>query len=35
MPRGPRWFAHNLPAIHVPLVLLAAYLHARNLRHPR
>jgi hypothetical protein len=30
----PRWFARNLPAIHVPLILLAAYLHARNLRHP-
>jgi uncharacterized membrane protein YozB (DUF420 family) len=30
----PRWFAHNLPAIHVPLVLLAAHLHARNLQHP-
>lgn len=28
----PRWFAHNLPAIHVPLILLAAYLHRRNLR---
>ena len=30
----PRWFARNLPAIHVPLIFLAAYLHARNLRHP-
>jgi beta-lactamase family protein len=29
----PRWFAHNLPAIHVPLILLAGYLHGRNLRH--
>lgn len=28
----PRWFAHNLPAIHVPLILLAGYLHGRNLR---
>ncbi len=28
----PRWFAHNLPAIHVPLIVLAAYLHGRNLR---
>jgi hypothetical protein len=28
----PKWLAHNLPAIHVPLVLLAVYLHARNLR---
>lgn len=30
----PRWFARNLPAIHVPLIVLATYLHARNLRHP-
>ena len=28
----PRWLAHNLPLIHVPLVLLAIYLHSRNLR---
>ena len=28
----PGWFAHNLPAIHVPLVVLAAFLHARNVR---
>jgi len=28
----PRWFAHNLPAIHVPLLLLAMGLHLRNLR---
>jgi hypothetical protein len=28
----PRWLAHNLPVIHVPLVLLAICLHARNLR---
>ena len=28
----PRWFARNLPAIHVPLLLLMAYLHGRNLR---
>jgi hypothetical protein len=28
----PRWFARNLPAIHVPLIVLAGYLHARNLR---
>ena len=27
----PRWFARNLPAIHVPLIALAAYLHLRNL----
>jgi len=31
----PRWFAHNLPAIHVPLIMLAAYLHGRNLRRRR
>jgi len=32
----PKWFAHNLPAIHTPLLVLMAYLHARNLRgsHP-
>lgn len=28
----PRWFARNLPAIHVPLILLAGYLNGRNLR---
>jgi uncharacterized protein YndB with AHSA1/START domain len=28
----PHWFARNLPAIHVPLILLAGYLHRRNLR---
>ena len=27
----PRWFAQNLPAIHLPLIALAGYLHARNL----
>lgn len=31
----PHWFAHNLPAIHVPLILLTAYLHGRNLRRQR
>ncbi len=31
----PKWFAHNLPAIHVPLILLAVFLHGRNLRHGR
>lgn len=31
----PRWFARNLPAIHVPLIGLAGYLHARNLRNRR
>jgi hypothetical protein len=28
----PHWLAHNLPAIHVPLIMLAGYLHGRNLR---
>jgi hypothetical protein len=28
----PRWFARNLPAIHVPLIILAAFLHGTNLR---
>jgi hypothetical protein len=28
----PRWFAHNLPAIHLPLLAAAAYLNGRNLR---
>lgn len=31
----PRWFAHYLPAIHVPILLLAAYLHGRNIRRAR
>jgi hypothetical protein len=31
----PKWLAHNLPAIHVPLVLLAVYLHTRNIRRLR
>lgn len=31
----PRWFAHSLPAIHVPLIVLTAYLHGRNLRQRR
>jgi hypothetical protein len=31
----PDWFAHNLPAIHAPLIVLAAFLHARNLREKR
>jgi uncharacterized protein YndB with AHSA1/START domain len=31
----PRWLAHNLPAIHGPLIALAGYLHARNLRARR
>jgi hypothetical protein len=28
----PKWCAHNLPAIHAPLLVLTVYLHARNLR---
>ena len=28
----PKWLAHNLPAIHVPLVVLAVLLHVRNIR---
>lgn len=31
----PRWLAHNLPAIHVPLIVAATHLHARNLRETR
>ena len=27
----PRWFARNLPAIHVPLLAAAVYLNGRNL----
>lgn len=29
----PSWFAKRLPAIHVPLIVLAVFLHARNLRN--
>jgi hypothetical protein len=28
----PAWFARNLPVLHVPLIVLAILLHARNLR---
>jgi hypothetical protein len=28
----PRWFARHLPAIHVPILLTAAYLHRENVR---
>jgi hypothetical protein len=28
----PKWFAHYLPVIHVPVLGLTIYLHARNLR---
>jgi hypothetical protein len=31
----PRWFAHDLPAIHVPLIVAAVWLHARNIRDRR
>lgn len=31
----PDWFARNLPAIHVPLIMLAGYLHYRNGRGSR
>ena len=27
----PRWFARNLPVIHVPVIVLAGYLHAPKL----
>ena len=29
----PPWFARSLPAIHIPLIGLAVFLHARNLRN--
>jgi hypothetical protein len=28
----PKWLAHNLPVIHVPLVAAAVFLHVRNIR---
>jgi len=31
----PKWFAHNMPAIHTPLLALMTYLHVRNLRRSR
>jgi hypothetical protein len=31
----PRWFARNLPAIHVPLLVLICWLHGRTLRRGR
>ena len=31
----PQWLARNLPAIHAPLIVLAAFLHGRNLRRGR
>ena len=30
----PTWFAHNMPAIHAPPLVLMACLHARNLMRP-
>jgi hypothetical protein len=31
----PNWFAKNLPAIHVPLLVLIGWLHGRTLRRRR
>ncbi len=31
----PKWFAHNMPAIHTPLLVLMICLHARNLRRAK
>jgi hypothetical protein len=31
----PKWFARNLPVIHVPLIVLAAVMHWRNLQRKR
>ena len=31
----PKWLARNLPAIHVPLVVLAFAAHLRNIRQER
>jgi hypothetical protein len=28
----PKWFAHNMPAIHAPLLVFMMHLHARNQR---
>jgi hypothetical protein len=28
----PAWFARNLPAIHLPLLVLIGWLHGRTLR---
>ena len=28
----PAWFARNLPAVHVPLLVLIGWLHGRTLR---
>jgi hypothetical protein len=31
----PQWFARNLPAIHLPLLVLSVWLHGRTLRRRR
>ena len=31
----PRWFARNLPAIHVPVLVLIGWLHGRTLHRRR
>lgn len=31
----PKWFAHSIPAIHAPILVLMTYLHARNIRRER
>jgi hypothetical protein len=31
----PAWFARNLPAVHVPLLVLIGWLHGRTLRRRR
>ena len=31
----PNWFAHEMPAIHTPLLVLTTCLHARNLRRAK
>lgn len=31
----PNWFAHNIPAIHAPLLVFMTYLHVRNHRRAR
>jgi hypothetical protein len=31
----PKWFAHSIPAIHAPMLVLMTYLHARNIRRAR
>ncbi|HYA99289.1 MAG TPA: hypothetical protein VED37_03650 [Ktedonobacteraceae bacterium] len=31
----PGWFAHNLPVIHIPLLILAVFLHGKNLWQQR